>query len=268
MEENRMKSDQRPQDEAIDVVGVQPLAKEIVRAAARVYLTHLGSALVTLVAHGSAVKGGVIIGSSDVDLVALVAPALPMPKGELPVEQALDLHRDLANIDPSPFRYLQGHVYPDDGRPGPRFIPGTYHVVWGAREVPLATSEELLAAAETALRALDPVSVRAQISSSLLDHGGGRLFAQVRLLCTKVWPLLYDAACLQQGDGVWAWQRQKSEIIALLNDDPLIGPTARRWMNAVVRHYAGEETVDTALDVIAAGIACVDAAAQWAHDCA
>lgn len=253
-------------DEAIDITGIQPMAKEVVRAAARVYLTHLGSALVTLVAHGSAVKGGVIIGSSDVDLAALVAPALPMPRGELPLEQALDLHRDLANIDPSPFRYLQGHVYPDNGRPGPGFIPGTYHVVWGAQEIPLATGQELIAAADMTLRRLDPAAMRAQISSSLLDHGAGRLFAQVRLLSTKVWPLLYHAACLQEGDGVWVWQQQKSEIIALLNNDPLLGPAARWWLNVMMRHYTGGETIDSALDVIRAGIACVDAAADWVHD--
>ncbi len=248
---------------AIDVTGVQPAAQAIVRRLARVYLDHLGPALETLVAHGAAVKGGYIRGASDVDVVAFVEPEILTSSGQLPLEQALDLHRDLARIDSAPFRYLQGYVYPIGGRPGPGFIPGTFHVVVGAGTVPIATSDELLLEARKALAALDPTVLTTRLSNALLDHGEGRLFRQMRFLCTDVWPAMYHVACVQEGDGMAAWQRTKSEVVPILGDDPIVGPPLRRWVDAVTRHYAGEETVETALDGIRAGVAFLEAAAEW-----
>lgn len=250
--------------EAIDIAGVQPVAQEIVRAVAQVYLTHLGPALVTLVAHGSAVKGGFIIGSSDIDLVAFVEPSILTPSDELPLEQALELHRDLARVDPSPFRYVSGHIYPVGGGPAPGFIPGTYHVVWGSEDIPIATGEKLLAAARGALRSVDMEVMSARISNALLDHGEERLFNQVRLLCTKVWPVMYHLACLQEEEGLAVWQRRKAEIVTLLGDDPVIGPAVSWWMDAVTQHYTHGETVDTALEAIRARVAFLEAVAVWA----
>jgi hypothetical protein len=261
--ERAMTKQQSAGGQPIDVAGVQPVAQEIIRAVAQVYLAHLGPALVTLVAHGSAVKGGLIVGSSDVDLVAFVEATILTPSDELPLGRALSLHRDLARIDPSPFRYLSGHLYPVGGGPGPGFIPGTYHVLWGSRDVLVATSDELLAAARASLRTLDPVAMSAQLSNALLDHGEDRLFNRVRLLATKVWPVMYHVACLCTADGVAVWQQRKAEIVTLLSEDQLVGCTATRWKDAVTRHYLGGETVDTALDAIRAGVAFLEAAAAW-----
>jgi len=61
------------------------------------------------------------------------------------------------------------------------------------------------------------------------------------------------------------WRRPKGEVVALLRDDPLVGLPLTRWVQAVTRHYAGGEAVDTALDAIRAGVAFLDAVAEWAR---
>jgi len=250
----------------IDASGVQPAARPIVERIAHVFIGHLGVSLVTLVAHGSAVKGGIIWGSSDVDAVAVVHPERLTGHGELPLELAVALHRDLARIDPAPFRYLQAYVSPAQpvgSKAGIGFIPGTFHIVTGARDVPIATGVELLAAARHALGKLDPDAARAGISNALLNHGEGRLDRQVRWTCTDVWPLMYHVACVHLDDGLAAWQRTKHEVLALLADDPVLGEPLAHWFRVVTDHYAHGETLESALATLSAAAAFYDAAAQW-----
>lgn len=281
----------------IDIVGIQPSATSIVEGIARVFIDHLGASLVTLVAHGSAVKGGIVPGSSDVDAIAFVRPERLTAHGELPLDTALDLHRDLARIDPAPFRYLQAYVQPAGTMHGLGFIPGTFHIVTGAPDVPTATGEELLAAARHALGELDPDAARARISHALLNHGEGRLDRQVRWTCTDVWPLMYHVACVHLDDGpervapevtplvlprvgdsgvhgatqqaqlphaaVAAWQRTKHEVLAILADDPIVGDPLAHWFEVVTDHYANGETLESALAALSAAGAFYDAAAQW-----
>ncbi len=171
----------------------------------------------------------------------------------------------MARIDPALFRYLQGRINPSGEAFSVGFIPGTYHVVAGSPDVPLATGAELLDAATTALAALDPAARGDEISRALLDSGEGRLDRQVRYLCTDVWPTMYHVACIYVGDGLVAWQRTKPEVAALLGDDPVIGPPLTRWVEMVHRHYGEGELVDTALATIQAGVDFLESAAQWAR---
>jgi hypothetical protein len=249
--------------DACDVTGIQPTAREIVRTMGRVYVTHLGSALSTLVAHGSAVRGGVIPRSSDVDIAAFVDPAILDERDELPLEQALRLHEDLARIDPAPFRYLQGHIYRAGQGPPVGFIPGTFHVVWGEPGVPLADQRQVVDAARCALGVLDPDAIRSRISNALLDHGEGRLDRQVRWLCTDVWPVIYQVACLNKGDGMEVWRLTKQEVVGRLQSEPLVGLAATAWFETVTAHYATGEALPTALQAIRAGMAMLDAAKVW-----
>lgn len=247
----------------IDVTGVPPSARSIVERIAHVYIDHLGDGLVTLVAHGSAVKGGIIPGSSDVDTVAFVRPERLTTRGELPLDIAIDLHRDLARIDPAPFRYLQAYVRPTGTMLGSGFIPGTFQIVTGAPDVPIATGEELLDAARKALRELDPGAARAGISHALLNHGEGRMDRQLRWTCTDVWPLMYHVACVHVDDGLAAWQRTKHEVLAVLADDPTVGDPLAHWFEVVTDHYANGETLESALAALSAATAFYDAAARW-----
>ena len=247
-----------------DVTGVQAVAREIVRAMAEAYVANVGAALVTLVAHGSAVKGGIIPGSSDVDLAAFVTPVALDGHGELPLERALALHAVLARIDPRPFGYLQGHVYAAGSGPRVGFIPGAMHVVWGDAAVPIAREDELVEAARSSLRLLDPDALRSRVSNGLLDHGEGRLDRQVRWLCTDVWPAIYQVACLSEGSGLEVWRLTKQEVADRLRPVPIVGPAAIAWFDTVTAHYASGEARPTALATIRAGMALLDAAKAWA----
>lgn len=60
-----------------EVSGIQPEARQIVRDSTSVFVNHLQHNVVSIVAHGSAVKGGYIAGGSDVDLDIFVTPAMP-----------------------------------------------------------------------------------------------------------------------------------------------------------------------------------------------
>lgn len=249
--------------ERLNVSGLLPEAREIAGAIAWGCLEELGDSLVTLLFHGSAVKGGVIRGSSDLDFVLIVAPELLTEGYELPLTRATSLHRRLATIDPTPFRYLQGYVGTRDRPPGAGFIPDAYAVVHGSTDVPLATSEQLLDAAANALSTLDRPGQRDRLSSALIKHGTGRLDREVRLLCTDIWPTVAHISSLAENDGIAAWQRTKFENVALLERDPILEGPVRAWHAAITQHYAAGETVDSGLAAISAGSDLLDAAAEW-----
>ena len=250
----------------IDLGRVQPGAREIARQVAEVYAHHLGPDLVSLVVHGSGVKGGLIAGSSDLDFAALVRPEALTPCRELPFDRVIALHRDLARIDPAPFRYIQGYMDALGARHGVGFIPGTFQVLYGSAAVPLATGDALVESARSALHALDSAAIRDRLSNALLDHGEERLARQVRFMCTDVWPTMYQVACLREPDPIRIWQLTKPEVVALLSDDPVVGPPLRRWWAVITTHYATGEPVDTALEALVSGVAFLEAAAIWAGD--
>ena len=247
----------------VDLDGMQLFARNVAGQVAEVHVRQLGSDLVSFVAHGSGVKGGIIPGSSDLDFAAIVRPGCVTPGGELPLERALALHRDLARIDLEGFRYVQAYVDGQGGKQSVGFIPGTYHVLFGSQDVPLATADDLVESAHASLASLDPARLRDQVSHALLNHGEGRLVRQVRLLCTDVWPAMYQVACLQAGDPVESWQRTKHDVVRHLSTHPVVGTSLKQWWDAVNAHYAAGETVDTALAALAAGVAFIEAAATW-----
>lgn len=147
--------------------------------------------------------------------------------------------------------------------PGSGFIPGTFQIVTGAPDVPIATGGELLAAARVALAKLDPGAARARISNALLNHGEGRLRRQLRWTCTDVWRLMYYVACVYLDDGLGAWQRTKHEVLAVLVGDPVLGDPIGHWFEAVTDHYANGETTESALAALSAAAAFYDAAGRW-----
>lgn len=247
----------------VHVEAVVPEARDVVTAAVEVYRQHCGSALRSVLVHGSAVKGGVIRGCSDVDVALFVDPDwLDASAGET-LQRSVAIHRDLARIDPAPFRYLQGHLY-RAGSDAKRFAPQTFTVVWGERRVPVMSPEDVLSAARQSLAALDVDTLSRHYSSDLLDHGGGRLDHAVRYLCTDIWPLLYQAQCVRSGDGASTWARTKHEIVEQLASEPELAEPVRGWLDAVVEHYGTGERTDTALAALEAGIAAATAIGGWA----
>lgn len=245
----------------IDVSRLPPEAQPIVEQAARVYLKHTEPWLIGLIAHGSAVKGGFIPGCSDIDL-QLYLESAAFANGPRSFELAINIHRDLAKIDPAPFGYIQCYPLSDKlpkGWTAP--IPGAYALIAGKLPIKEAAAEELYYSAKKRLAELDPTPTHLHIN--LLEHGAGRLEHRVRLLCTEIWSTLYDLLTLQQGDPIRTWNLTKTEAIAALPGDSVVSKEIRRFHEAVLAHYLGDRSVESALTVIECGVAFIHAAKLW-----
>ena len=246
-----------------DLSPLTPEARPIAGRAAAVYLRHAAPWFVGLLVHGSALKGGFIPGCSDIDFKLYLDAAAFDDGGQLLLRLCLAIHRDLSRIDPAPFRYIQCVALAAAGAApdlvGP--VPGAYHLLAGRLPEPEATARGLREAARRALAALDPAP--AFLTSGLLDHGGGRLAAQVRLLCTKVWPALHHLLILQGHDPFRVWGLPKDEVIALLPEDRPLGRPIRDFYRAVRAYYPGEASIEGALAVIETGVATLQAVNAW-----
>lgn len=242
----------------IDVTGLLPEAQAIAQQAAAIYCKHTAPWFLGLVAHGSAVKGGYIANCSDIDFQLYLAEEAFAADGELPLALGMEIHRELAQIDPTPFRYIQCYAltrHLRSGWIGP--IPGAYHLVAGRIPVPLATADALLAGAKKDLAALVPDAI------NLLSHGGGRLERQVRLHCTKVWPVLYQVVALQEADPIRVWNLPKDQVIALLPAHGELVQAMRAYDQAVRTYYPTERSVAAGLQVLESGVAFLLAAKRW-----
>ena len=102
----------------IDVAGLIPEAQAIAAQAAAIYCKHAAPWFIGLVAHGSAVKGGYIPNSSDIDFQLYLTAEAFADDGELPLPLGMAIHRELAQIDPTPFRYIQCYALTSQLRPG------------------------------------------------------------------------------------------------------------------------------------------------------
>src|SRR5260370_9541161 len=140
----------------LDVSRLVPEAQSIVHVAATVYLHHLGQWCVGVLVHGSALKGDYIPGCSDIDFQLYLEPAAFTQKGQLPLEVCLALQRDLAQIEPFPFQYIQGHALPPSPWNGYLVpIQESYHVVAEKLPITQPPAEALPWSAENAFGNLD-----------------------------------------------------------------------------------------------------------------
>ncbi|MGO8946324.1 MAG: hypothetical protein ACLQUY_01410 [Ktedonobacterales bacterium] len=251
--------------ERLDLSGVQPAARWVVHAAARIYAHHTEPWLIGLLVHGSACKGDFIPGCSDIDLKLYLRDEAfvgPDTGNILPFALAAAIHRDLAQVDPTPFQYIQCYAersVPREGQLGP--VAGAYHMVLGSLPVPEATSAQLLAAARTALERLDPYPD--YIAKDLLQHGGSRFERVIRFACTDVWPVLYQVLCLQQPDPVQVWTLPKRQAIALLPPGSLLQSTIAGFHASVTAYYTSARSVERGLQVLQDAVAFFAAARTW-----
>jgi hypothetical protein len=245
-----------------DVAGLQPAARAVAAAAAAICVRHLEGDAITIVAHGSAVKGGYLAGCSDIDLRLYVTPGRLTAEGQLPLELALRIYQDVARLDPRPFRYAQLAAHAVGSNSGGGLIPGAYQIIYGDACVPLATSAELCHAAHAALGELDAEGYALRLGAHLL--GGGYPHAQeLRWLCTDVWPALYHLLVCDGGDPLAVWRLPKPDAIARTAADSEAGSAIRQFWRALNTHYATGETLPTALAALEAGIAFLRAAGRW-----
>jgi hypothetical protein len=226
----------------VDVSNLTPEARPIVREVATVYLEHTEPWFIGLIVHGSAVKGGVIPGCSDIDFQLYLEDSAFTSQGQLPLGLGLSIYRDLSQINLSPFRYVQCTTLPSrlpeepalslpKGFVGP--IPGAYHLVAGRLPVAEATAGQLRESAQRALMELNPMPPF--IMGRLLGHGGVRMARSIRLLCTKVWPVLYQVLTLQQDDVIRVWCLPKGEAIELLPANTSLSETIRGVLSGCAR---------------------------------
>jgi hypothetical protein len=248
-----------------DLSGVQPDARQVVHAVARIYARHTAPWLIGLLVHGSACKGDFIPGCSDIDLKLYLRDEafVALDTGnKLPFVLAAAIQRDLARVDPTPFQYIQCYAersVPRKGQLGP--VAGAYHVVLGQVPVPDATAAQLHEAARAALERLDPYP--RYIAEDLLEHGGGRFERAVRFACTDVWPVLYQLLCLQQPDPVQVWALPKRQAIALLPPGSTQHRAIAGFLASVIAYYAGEPSVERGLEVLQSAVAFLGAARTW-----
>jgi len=247
-----------------NVSGLVLEARPVVEQVASVYLRHTAPWFIGLIVHGSAVKGGVIPNCSDIDFQLYLSDTAFTCEGQLPLELGFAIRRDLEGIRLWPFRYVQCYVRrpePEPGLVGP--IPGAYHLVVGRLPVPEATADDLRRSARQGLDELD--TTPDFIMGKLLGPGGVRLERNLRLLCTKVWPVLYQVLTLQNPDKdpIVLWGLAKEQAIKCLPpDSPLYGAIGA-FHRAAWAYYPEEDSLEDALALIQAGLAFLQSAADW-----
>lgn len=246
-----------------DVSRLIPEAQPIALAVAQVYWTHTKPWFIGLVCFGSAVRGGVIAGASDIDFHLYLTDAAFTQQGRLALGLCLAIHRDLAQIDPAPFRYIDGgaerRCVPEH-HVGP--IPGAYQLIAGRLSVPEATTEQLH---DQARWALSRLAVPGFVTEALLHHGSGQgsLALTVRALCQTVWPVLYQVVSLQAADAVAIWRLPREQVIALLPAASPMGSAIRALYAAVLTYYPSEASLEHALTILEQGAAFQVAATTW-----
>src|SRR4029079_9615028 len=197
----------------LDLSRLSPESARVTEEAAGVYLAHTRPWFIGLIVHGSALKGGILPGSSDIDFRLYLEDSAFTVDDRLPVELAIAIHRDLAKIDLGPFSYIQCYAFPGDGLEGwvgP--IPGAYYLVAGRLPVAEATAEQLRASARESLANL--VTEPAHLANGLLDHGCGRLQRHFRLFTTEVCPVLFQVLSLSLEGPIRAWNLTKLEAMS------------------------------------------------------
>jgi hypothetical protein len=174
-----------------------------------------------IILHGSAVKGGIIPGYSDIDFMVFLTPNA-FDDGILSDEAAFAMQE---RIGPMPWReagfgYPQAYFY-DVRRlaewwTGP--VPGAYRALIG--ELPdaaRATQEGLHAGArrllsETLLSRLDGMV------SNYADSSDVQLPRRVRLLGTDLTPTVFSLASLHTDDLLTLWGRPKFDALKIVED--------------------------------------------------
>ena len=244
----------------VDVSGLVPDARQLVVAVSRSYIEHTSPWFVGLLAHGSVVKGGFIPGCSDVDLQLYLEDGAFRAPNQLLLEVAFRIRADLIKLDPAPFRYVQCYPQSRQLRPGwvgP--IPGAYRLIAGDLPVREASAADLAESAATGLSLLNPSPMR--IVQSLLGRGAGRFSRNLRLLCTQVWPTVYQVLIVSGDDPVATWSLPKDQAVLRLPDGPRA--QAQRFLDGLQRYYPSEQDIQLAQQLAESGHALLAEAKEW-----
>jgi hypothetical protein len=252
----------------IDVSPLLPEARAIVQAVTHIYFEHTRPWFIGLLIHGSALKGGFIPGCSDIDFRLYLRDGAFQSNDDLCFDLSIAIQRDLSKIDPAPFQYIQCYAQPPrlttatntGGDIGP--FPGTYHMLLGELPVPEPSADQVRERARHLLATVQPIP--AHLANGLIEHGGGRLERHVRLLCTEVWPTLFNVLTLRAENPVQVWKLSKVAAIELLPVDESPGKEIRAFHRSVLDYYLHERSVENALAIFERGVAFLQAAKECA----
>ncbi len=199
-----------------------------------------------IILHGSAVKGGIIPGYSDIDFMVFLTPDA-FHDAALPDEAAFAMQE---RIGPMPWRkagfgYPQAYFY--DARRLPEWwtgpVPGAFRALVG--ELPdaaRATEEGLRAGARRFLSETLPGRLNGMVSN-YADSADTQLPRRVRLLGTDLTPAVFSLASLHTDDLLTLWGRPKFEALAIVDQahPDADGPRLAKRFYANVKLLFGEE---------------------------
>jgi len=221
-------------------------ARPIIEQAANVYYKHTKNQLVGMIIHGSVMTGDFIPGCSDIDIKLL------MNDTNLELRKYYDIHTELAKIDVTPFRYIQCDIVGktlSENYAG--FVRGTYQVIYGENFIPEMSPDQLR---ENSIKSISSLDVSPKFAyESLLDHGGNRLSKNVRLMITKIWPILRNCLIIEGNDPIHVWRLSKIDAINKLRDIHLKS-MLERFYNSIYHYYPDEKEIDCALNILRLGM--------------
>ena len=181
-----------------------------------------GESLVSIIAKGSAVKGGFIPGLSDVDLHVYLKPHAFIYSDFLKLEHALKLQEGIDSL-------VQGHdlggspiqVIPINESQPPEWsgpLPGTYILLYGDcdPEAPPTASQML----KQDLDVLINPTYAYKLINSFVDKTTDQLASYVRRLQPAVNPTLYRVLSLLTGAPFTVWKMTKFDVLDALDALP------------------------------------------------
>lgn len=236
--------------EPFDLAPLPEAFRPVVRAASEIYPRHTEPWLQAMLIHGSALKGDIIPGWSDIDLQLYLSPDA-FVEGELPVETWLAIHRELSNVDSAPFRYIQ--CYPRGGVTGAGWlgpIPDAYHTLYGVLPEAEATREELILDARKAITALPLIP---PMLSGSLGQGDGGISRRLRLLTTQVWPALRQSLIVEGLDPYEVWSSPRPKLLVMIPSGPK-REAAEAFEQRLYMHFVENTDTTTALAAIEQGV--------------
>ncbi len=221
-----------------------------------------------IILHGSAVKGGIIPGYSDIDFMVFLSPDAFRDDGSLPDEAAFAMQE---RIGPMPWRkagfgYPQAYFY--DARRLPEWwtgpVPGAFRALVGELpEQARATEEGLRAGARRFLNETLPGRLNGMVSN-YADSADRQLPRRVRLLGTDLTPAVFSLASLHTDDLLKLWGQPKFEALKIVEESypDADGPRlAKRFYANVERLFGGEFDVLLGRETFRTGVAFM----RWAE---
>lgn len=239
------------------VESIQSATQRINLAVRDIVLKHINSTFRGLIVQGSAFKGGVVPGSSDIDYVLYVDDTGLNEFETIPAETCISLHKALCEIDVHPFRYIQFSVITPKTNKFLPPIPGSYQLLSGQLLELEATNDQIFQDAVASLDKLKPEV--AFHPHQLLDHGEDRIERCARLMCTVVWPVVFQFLTVIHHDGIRIWNLKKHDAVLLLANEPQVGKMLESFFRSVQSYYPQEQSAEKALLLIEDGFTFLNA---------